>query len=204
MASVFHLFGNGNSGHSYKVALSLALAGQDFAFTAIDLDPPRADRPAAFRDVSRYGEVPVLVIDGEAHCQSDAILLSLTEIVPALAIAPTRRRVVREWLFWEANRIGMSVPNVRHALNWAKDTPPAVVDWLAARARLDLARLDAELGDKAFLLGEAWTVADIACAGYLYWLDEAQLDVGNWPAVAAWLDRIAAIPGWRHPYELLS
>ncbi|HEY9568782.1 MAG TPA: glutathione S-transferase C-terminal domain-containing protein, partial [Thalassobaculum sp.] len=72
------------------------------------------------------------------------------------------------------------------------------------RAVTDLDRLDLELAGKPFLLGRAATVADVSCCGYLYWLDQAGLDVGRWPRVAAWLDRIRALPGWRHPYELLA
>ena len=81
---------------------------------------------------------------------------------------------VREWLFWEANRIGISVPNLRYALRWVPDTKPEVLDWLRARALADLDRLNSEFAQHKFLLGDIPTVADIACCGYLFWADQAE------------------------------
>lgn len=108
-----------------------------------------------------------------------------------------------QWLLWEANRIGFSVPNLRHALIFAPETPEAVVAWLRARALKDLGRLDEELALKAFLLGSRVTIADIACCAYLFWPTQARLDLSEWSHVEAWLERIRGVPGWGAPYDLL-
>jgi len=200
----FTLYGNRESGHSYKVRLMLALTQTQHEYRPVDIQLPRDLRSPEFRQVSKYGEVPVLVDRGQAYVQSDAILLHLAQREHKLygrdAIDHDQ---VREWLFWEANRIGLSVPNLRYALRWVPDTKTEVLDWLSVRALADLGRLNDEFSARKFLLGDFPTVADVACCGYLYWLDQAGLDIVHWPAVARWLADISALPGWKHPYDLM-
>lgn len=197
------LYGNKQSGHSYKVALALALLGLPHEYRAVDLMVPRPERPAGFRAVSRFGEVPVLVVEGRPPLvQSNAILLHLARTTGRLGGDDPDG--IAQWLFWESNRVGLSVPNLRLARKFMPDTPPEVVAWLEGRAVGDLDRLDLELADKPFLMGDTVTVADLSCCGYLFWLDQAGLDAARWPAMAAWLDRVRTVPGWKHPYELLA
>ncbi|MDT8999217.1 glutathione S-transferase family protein [Paucibacter sp. APW11] len=194
-------FGNHESGHSYKVALLLALARIPHRYRWIDLELPREARPADFRAASRFGEVPVLVWQGRAYCQSNAILLSLAEQHPQWWGGDAA--AAREWLCWEANRIGFSVPNLRFARHWSPQ-PPAVMAWLEARARADLQTLDEALAGRDFLLGDEPSIADLSCCGYLFWLEQAGLDAADLPHLQAWLARIAGLPAWQAPYDLLK
>lgn len=196
------LYGHPESGHSYKVKLALTLLGIEHEYREVDLAAPRAERRADWRAVSRFGEVPVLVTEGRPLVQSDAILLHLARATGRLGweIDPDR---LTEWLFWEANRIGTSLPNLRWHLKWGPRAE-AVEVWLRDRLEADLERLDGELTDCPFLMGAAVSAADIACCGYLFFADQIGLDLGPWPALAAWLDRIRALPGWKHPYDLLA
>lgn len=199
------LYGNRESGHSYKVRLMLALTQTPHEYRPVDIQLPREERPAEFREVSRYGEVPVLVDRSQPYVQSNAILLHLAQrTMKFYGRDAVDHDQVREWLFWEANRIGISVPNLRFALRWIPDTRPDVLDWLRARAVADLDRMNAEFAARRFLLGEMPTVADLSCCGYLYWADQAGIDLAPWPHVRRWLDDIAALPGWQQPYDLMS
>jgi glutathione S-transferase len=198
------LYGNRESGHSYKVRLMLTLTHTAHEYRPVDITLPRDRRPAEFLAVSKFGEVPVLVDRSQVYVQSDAILLHLAQrLGKFFGRDAVDHDQVREWLFWEANRIGISVPNLRYALRWLPDTKPEVLEWLRARALADLGRLNDEFSERKFLLGEFPTVADLACCGYLYWLDQAGLDIARWPAVARWLVDISALPGWKHPYDLM-
>ena len=77
--------------------------------------------------------------------------------------------------------------------------------WLEARAHADLDRLDVEFARTGrFLLGSTISIADIACCAYLFWPEQTGLDDTRWRNVAAWIDRIRALPGWAHPYYLLA
>ena len=198
------LYGNRESGHSYKVKLALALLGLAHEYRHVDLGLPRHARPSDFVAASRFGEVPVLVVEGSPIVQSNAILLHLMRITGRLEGSAGTDRVA-EWLCWEANRIGFSLPNLRVARWFRGDAAPDVVAWLEARLESDLDRLDQEFeSGTPFLTGETVSIADISCCGYLFWTSQAGIDLGRWPNVEGWLDRIRGLDGWAEPYVLLS
>ena len=197
------LYGSAESGHTYKVRLMLEVAALPYDYQEIDLRLERAARPEPFRSLARYGEVPLLVHDGQPYVQSNAILLHLAQHTQAFgAETPQRLARCREWLFWEANRIGTSLPHLRFGQRFdPQGYPPGVLEWMRARFTADIARLDDELADgRAFLLGEAPSVADFALCGYMFWPEQASVSYP--PHVAAWLERIRSLPGWRHPYDM--
>ena len=197
----FTLYGNRESGHTYKVALTLAVAGIAHDYHEIDLDLPRQVRPEPFRSLAKYGEVPLLVHEGVVFVQSNAILLHLADVTGSFgAQSGERLDRVREWLFWEANRIGFSLPNLRYAMRFPGTSEAAVERLLRARCEDDIARLEHEFADgRAFVLGGTPTVADFSLCGYLWWPEQAGITLP--PGVQAWLGRIASLPGWHHPYD---
>ena len=157
--AVFALFGNRESGHTYKVRLMLALAGIAHEYQEIDLDQPREQRPEPFRSLARYGEVPLLLHDGKPYVQSNAILLHLAERTGTFGgESKERLEKVREWLFWEANRLGFSLANLRFGLKFT--STGAATDgqkMLRERFNADIARLEGELADgRAFILDAWW------------------------------------------------
>lgn len=199
---MYQLYGGTNSGHSFKVRSFLLLAGIPHAYRWIDLQAPRAARPAAFLAASKFGEVPVLVDGDIARCQSNAILAHLAQRHAQFDGAPGERSAVLEWLAWEANRIGFSVPNLRYALRWSPQ-PPAVLDYLRQRALADLAVLDQALAAGGFLLPSGPTIADLSCSAYLFWLADIGIDAHGYPNIARWLAALRALPGWTHPDSAL-
>ncbi len=79
----------------------------------------------------------------------------------------------------------------------------AVVAFMAMRLGSALKVLDTVLSDRDWLVGSGPTVADFSCCGYLYYPEPFGFDRTEYPAIDAWLDRIAALPGWKHPYDLM-
>ncbi len=203
-AGGFHLYGNRESGHSYKVKLLLAVADVPHTYEEIDLMQAREERPEPFRSLARFGEVPLLVHEGQALVQSDAILHYLASHLKAYGgESPERLDRCREWLFWEANRIGLSFPHLRFARKFApRQYPAGALEWLGHRFEQDIARLDHEFADgRRFILGDAVSIADFALCGYLFWPEQAGVEL---PAqVGRWLDNIRGLPGWEHPYALM-
>ena len=199
------LYCHRESGHSYKVALALTLIGIPFEQRSVDLNLPRSQRPEDFRRASMFGEVPALIDEnGLAVCQSNAILDHLARRHRALdGATPAAQTRVREWLSWEANRLAMSLPHLRFSRTFTPAGEALETYW-TVRLNADLDRLDRALREDAFLVGGAPTIADISCSGYLFWADQADVDLAPWPAVVAWLERIRSLPRWQSPYDLLE
>ena len=198
------LFGNRLSGHTYKVALFLALTNTKHTYTAVSLSQPRNERPEIFRTNARFGEVPLLLVDTVPFVQSNAILIKLSEIT-GLMSGNERRSEVMEWLMWEQSRLGSSLPNLRYERKFIKNSKPEVQAWLSKRLEDDLDVLDQHLKtNNAFVVGSTPTIADCSLAGYLYWLDDAGLLVEDWPNVKIWLENIAQLQNWQHPNQLIG
>lgn len=199
------LYCHHESGHSYKVALALTLMDVPFEQRAVDLNLPREKREADFRSASLFGEVPTLIDeDGLAVCQSNAILDHLARRYGRLDGATSAARTrVREWLAWEANRIAMSLPHLRFSRRFTPAGEALEAYW-TGRMQADLDRLDQVLGAGAFLVGDTPTIADVSCCGYLFWADQARVDLSAWPSVVAWLDRIRSLPRYEAPYDLIE
>jgi glutathione S-transferase len=202
---VLVVYGHPASGHAYKARLCCVLAGLPHEYRYVDLAQPRGQRRADFERDSPYGEVPTIVDDGRALAQSNAILMHLARTRGAFAGAPADWPEVTQWLCWEMNRVGLSVPNLRfHRALAPGSVAPQVLGWLEQRALADLATLERRLADRAWVVGAAPTIADLSLSAYLFWLDQAGLEPARWPAVGAWLDRIRALPGWQPAEQLLA
>jgi glutathione S-transferase len=198
------LYCHRESGHSYKIALALSLMGVRFEQRPVDLSLPREQRSADFREASRFGEVPALVIDGMVIVQSNAILDYLARRYLQLDGSDLQSQTrVREWLAWEANRLAMSFAHLRFSRRFAP-AGPVLEAWWTERMHADFDRLDLELRDRDFLVSAGPTIADVSCCGYLFWTDQAGVDMAPWPAIRSWLDRIRSRRGWQAPYDLLA
>jgi glutathione S-transferase len=199
------LYGHPESGHTYKVALALKLLGQAVDYRWVDVFAPRDQRDPEFQRLSRFGEIPLLVDDGTPYVQSNSILLHIAGKFGRFGgETPERLAQVRERLFWESNRIGISLPNLRHYLRFEPGmAPPGVLDWLRGRMDADLAALNRDLADQRFLVADQVSVADFSCVAYLLY-EDVGLDLSRWPAMYAWMQRIRALPGWRDAATLLG
>ena len=198
------LYGNLESGHSYKARLFLTLANLPHRYVPIDTDVPRAERPAEFRRVSQFGEVPVLVDGGVPQAQSNAILLHLAQSTGKFGPPPgSSWEQLVTWLFWEANRSGFSIANLRYYTRFAHAEPEAMA-FLRARAVTDMGMLDRELSARPFIAGSTPSIADLSICAYVFLGGECGMDPAGWPNVAGWLDRIRALPRFQPQYALMA
>jgi glutathione S-transferase len=199
------LFGHLDSGHSYKVRFFMVAAGLPHDYEVVDIWIDRAARQSEFKENARYGEVPLLVDGDHTFVQSNAILTHLaTQTGQWGAQNPDLMQRVSEWLFWEANKIGLCLPQIRgHQLFDTMQLTDGALKWLSDRYAHDVGLLDTTLADgRKFITGEEPTIADFSLSGYLFYADEAKVSVP--PHVQKWLDALAALPGWKPPSELLS
>jgi len=208
MDGAFVLFGSPHSQFTYKVALMLRLSGTPFSFRYISFRTGMHRTPE-FLALSRYGQVPVLRHGDLAMVQSGAILEYLSEQSGWFGATDTgTRQTMREWLFWDADRLAPPIyRSYGYELGRLGLLPitadPAVVAHFRDAAEAALAVLDNALAVRAWLVGDAATVADIACYGDVAFAERSGLDLARWPHVHAWTMRFGALPGWQAPLDLL-
>jgi len=199
----FVLYGHYESGNVYKVGLMLALCGRSFEFRHVEIFAGAAKTPG-FLTLNRFGEVPVLTHGTRQIAQSAAILQYLAEIFDRFGpVSEDHRWAIAEWLFWDNHRLLPSLALTRFLLRFTPDPDPAVLAFSRKRAASALDHLEEVLAAQPYLTGSLPTIADICCAGYIWFIDQAGLDPARWPAVANWSARLEALPGWQHPYDLI-
>lgn len=104
MSGAFVLHGSPHSLPTYRVALMLRLCGLAFQFRYVSFQRGMHLTPE-FRALSRWGQVPVLEHDGRVLLQSAAILEYLSETLDRFRGGIDVRQDIREWLFWDADRL---------------------------------------------------------------------------------------------------
>ena len=194
------------SGNSYKLALMLTLCGQEFEPVWTDFGAG-VTRAAQWREsINAMGEIPVLEESGLRLTQTAPILLRLAERYGRFRGEDDNARFeVLRWLFWDNHKLTGYMATYRFQRTFTASPDSQVLAFL--RRRLDdfLGVAERHLRDRLFVVGDQATVADLSMAGYLFFPnDESGYDLAaSHPAVHGWLDRIAALPGWRAPYDLL-
>ncbi len=195
----------GESGNAYKVALALTFADLEWEPVFVDFFNG-ATRTPEFRAINEMGEVPVLV-DGETVLtQSGVILDYISSKTGKLGgkSAAERREVLR-WLFWDNHKLSTQVGTARFLANFVPEEkrPAGVIPFLHSRLKNAYTVLNGHLENRKWVAGEAMTIADLSLCGYLYYPEPFGFDRADWPHIDAWLNRIAAVPGWKHPYDLM-
>jgi glutathione S-transferase len=194
------------SGNSYKLALMLTLCRQPFERVWTDFGGGITRTPEWRTRVNEMGEIPVLEDDGARLTQTAPILLRLAERYGRLGGRTEAERFeILRWLFWDNHKLTGYMATYRFQRAFTPSPDATVLDYF--RRRLDdfLGILDRHVGDRPFVAGEEPTIADVSMSGYLCFpKHEAGYDLAaSHPAIAAWLSRLAAVPGWQRPYDLL-
>ncbi len=195
----------GESGSAYKAALTLTLAEVDWEPVFVDFFNG-ATRTPEFRDLNPMGEVPVLVDGDMVLSQSGAILDYISSRTGQLGgrSAIARREVLR-WLFWDNHKLSGLAGSTRFQMNFLPEPKRTVevIRFQQARLKSSYTILNEALSHADWLVGDAPTIADLSCCGYLYYPEPFGFDRADWPHIDAWLDRIAALPGWKAPYDMM-
>lgn len=196
----------GESGNAYKCALALEMTGTEWTPVFVDFFKGEARSPE-FKKINEMGEVPVLV-DGEVTlAQSGVILDYLSSKSGNLGgrSAAERREILR-WLFWDNHKLSTQIGTTRFLMNFLPPDkrPEAVIPFLQGRLKAAYTVLNDHLADRHWIVGDTPTIADLSCCGYLYYPEPFGFTRADWPHIDAWLDRISALPGWKHPYDLMQ
>ncbi|WBU65106.1 glutathione S-transferase family protein [Paracoccus aerodenitrificans] len=192
----------GESGNAYKAALTMELAGYDWQPVFVDFFNGETRSPE-FRAINDMGEVPVFREDALTLSQSAVIQLHVADKTGKL-LGSDRNEVLR-WLIFDNHRLSGQAGPARFLQNFIPEEkrPQGGIDYLTARLKATYQILDTHLTGRHWVADDTFTIADAACCGYLFYPEPFGFDRTEWPNIDRWLDGIAALPGWKHPYDLM-
>ncbi|MEX1660948.1 glutathione S-transferase family protein [Thioclava sp. 15-R06ZXC-3] len=192
----------GESGNAYKAALTMELAGYDWQPHYVDFFNGESRSPE-FRALNEMGEAPVFVEGDLTLTQSSLIQLHIAEKTGKF-LADDRNEMMR-WLFWDAQKGSGQQGSLRFLMNFLPEDkrPTEAIKWLKGRVLAALATLETHLEGRDWIVGTTPSIADFACCGYLYYPEPFGFERKDFPNIDRWLDSISALPGWKHPYDLM-
>ncbi len=192
------LYRHALSGHSHRVELFLALLGLPVTLIDIDLVGGEHSQPP-FREINRFGQVPVIDDSGTVVADSNAILAYLAlRYGPEhwMPREPVRAARLQQWLSQAAGALSRGAATARaiHVFRLGRDTQAAVQEahWLFERVEASLA----DGGEPWLAGGDLPTIADIAMYTYTAHAPEGGIALDAYPALRAWLARVEALPGF--------
>jgi glutathione S-transferase len=189
------LYNNQASGNCYKVRLLLHQLGIPFEKVELDVID-RSNRPEVLGGKNPALRVPTLELDDGTHlAESGAILWYFAEGTPFVPEDRLDRARVLQWMFFEQYD---HEPSIAVARFWVSIREQYDEEQLAAKQKAGYRALDAmeaSLDGRSFFVGDRYTIADIALFAYTHVAHEGGFDLGRYPSVRAWLDRVAAQPG---------
>ncbi|HEY8083376.1 MAG TPA: glutathione S-transferase family protein [Solirubrobacterales bacterium] len=183
------------SGNCYKVRLLLAQLGRQYERHEVDVID-RSNRGELLGALNPALRVPTLVLDdGRALAESNAIIWYLADGTDYLPDDGFARAKVLQWLCFEQYSHEPYIAVARFWLAIARTQPTkSELDAKHAGGYAALAAMERHLSSSRFLVGEQYTIADIALYAYTHVAHEAGFDLAKHPAVAQWLARVASQP----------
>ncbi|MFO0667681.1 MAG: glutathione S-transferase family protein [Polyangiaceae bacterium] len=206
------LFHSPYSFNARRAVIAAKVLGAPVELVCVDLAKGE-QKSKDFLAMNRNGRVPVLDDDGFYLTESHAIMQYLADKTPGQTLYPTdlrSRADVNRWLFWSAHHFApsISILNWEHVVKGLIGLGPAVPAMveLGEQRVLECARvLDGHLAekvarvgkDKAWVSGDALSLADLALATPLMCLERAKLPMSGAPHILAWFERMREMPAWK-------
>lgn len=204
----YQLYCFAQSGNAYRVALMLNLIGADWQPVFVDFFVKGETRTPEYRtNVNEMGEAPVLVHGDRKLSQSGVALTYLARRSGQFKPDGEDEELeALRWIIFDNQKVNGSLGVYRFLRCFAKPpADPAVLGFLKGRIDNALAILDKRLAGRSYILGDRPTIADLSLVAYLYYPpEEFGFDIAaQHKPIAVWLDHIKALPGWKHPYDLM-
>ena len=194
---MFRVYGMLSSGNCYKVYLALKQLGRPFEWVHTDI-MQGASRTPEFLARNPNGRVPTLEVEpGKYLPESNAILYYLADGTPLLPTDRYERAQVMQWLFFEQYSHEPYIAVARFIVVFLGNPTERQADLpkCMQRGYQALGVMEQHLATRDFFVANRYTIADIALYAYTHVADTGGFDLGNYPAVRAWLARVKARPG---------
>jgi glutathione S-transferase len=189
------LYDNAESGNCYKVRLLFAQLGLDYDRREVDVFD-RSSRSEVLAGLNPALRIPTVVLDdGRALAESDAILFYFGEGTAFLPEDRLERARVLQWLFFEQYSHEPYIAVARFWAHAGMEPPEAEREAKLRGGTAALKAMEGHLGERAFLVGDRYTIADIALYAYTHAAPEGGFELEPYPAIRAWLARVRQQPG---------
>jgi len=186
------VYGDIRSGNCLKVKWLLDWLRRDYRWVETDVTTG-VTRSPQFLALNPAGQTPTIVLeDGRALAQSNAILVHMGEGTALIPGDPYDRARMFEWLFWEQYSHEPYIAVVRFQRALGGKSADQIEPRLIERGHAALARMEAGLAGRDWLAGEAASLADLALVAYTRVAHEGDFDLSAYPAVRAWVGRTEA------------
>lgn len=195
---MYKVYGDYNSGNCYKIKLMLNLVGIAYQWVPVDILNGETQTPA-FLEKNPNGKIPVLELDdGTCLWESNAILNFLADGTEYLPTEPRLRTQVLQWQFFEQYSHEPSIAVARF-IEFYLGLPEERADEYRALQKSGyraLAVMEQQLKRTPFLVGDAFSIADIALYAYTHVAPQGGFDLTRYPGIVQWLERIRQQPGY--------
>ena len=190
------VYGDYNSGNSYKIKLMLHLLGLEYEWQSVDILNGETETPA-FLAKNPNGKVPVLELeDGTCLWESNAILNYLADGSEFLPTEPRLRTQVLQWQFFEQYSHEPYIAVARF-IQFYLGLPQARIEEYRALQKRGYKALDVmeqQLARTPYLVGEHYSIADVTLYAYTHVAHQGGFDLAAYPSIQAWLARVASHP----------
>ena len=189
------------SGNCYKVRLTAALLGLALERREYDIMKGETRTAEFLAKVNANGRIPVLQAGDRFIPESNAACFYLADGGPLIPSDRFDRADMMRWMFWEQYNHEPNVATLRVWSGWVgldnlTDAQRAQLPGKRAAGEAALTLMDEHLGGRSFFVGQSLSLADIALYAYTHVAEGGGFRLGDYPAVSAWLARIAAMPGY--------
>jgi len=194
---MYQVYGDRRSGNCYKVVLMLHLLGLEYRWHEVDILAGET-QSEAFLAKNPNGKIPVLELeDGTCLWESNAILNFLADGTPFLPSEPRLRTQVLQWQFFEqySHEPYVAVARFIQLYQGLPAERREECEVCLVRGYKALRVMEQQLQRTPFLVGEDYSIADIALYAYTHVAHEGGFSLDDYPAIQAWLARVATQPG---------
>jgi glutathione S-transferase len=195
---MYKVYGDYNSGNCYKIKLMLNLLGAQYEWVPVDILKGETETEA-FLEKNPNGKIPVLELeDGTCLWESNAILNFLAEGTPYLLTEPRLRTQMLQWQFFEQYSHEPTIAVARFIQFYLGLPEERLEEYqiLQKRGYKALKVMEKQLKQTSFLVGEQFSIADIALYAYTHVAHQGGFDLSPFPSIQRWLTQVQQQPGY--------
>lgn len=192
------VYGDTQSGNCYKVKLLLSFLGVEYKWQHVNILDGETETEE-FLALNPNGKIPVVILDdGRALCESNAILGYFAENTGFLPSDSYARAKVYEWLFFEqySHEPYIAVARFIQKYLGLPEERRAEYESRQSGGNKALSVMERQLSQTPLLAGESLSIADISLYAYTHVAHEGGFDLNNYPNIKAWCIRIESTPGY--------